>query len=98
MRSRAENTLVSLEPRTPADYVLPLVMDKITGEPIAPWGALRSQVAVLGVHNAYNGFKPPSWANGGGYPNEGPNSSSIHGHDGTARIEVGSESQFGFGF
>ena len=29
-----------------------------------PRGALRSQVAVLGAYNSYNGFIPPSWANG----------------------------------
>ena len=31
-----------------------------------PRGALRSQVAVLGAYNSYNGVIPPSWANG--YP------------------------------
>ena len=29
-----------------------------------PRGALRSLVAVLGAYNSYNGFIPPSWANG----------------------------------
>lgn len=32
--------------------------------PNGPAGALRSQVAVLGIHNAYNGVIPPSWAHG----------------------------------
>jgi glucoamylase len=60
----AENTLLSLSKRTPPDLVLPLVMNKTTGEPMPPRGALRSQVAVLGAHNSYNGVVPPSWANG----------------------------------
>jgi glucoamylase len=60
----AENTLLSLSERTPADLILPLVMDKETGKPTGPRGALRSQVAVLGSHNAYNHVIPPSWANG----------------------------------
>lgn len=29
-----------------------------------PRGALRSQVAVLGAYNSYNGVIPLSWANG----------------------------------
>jgi glucoamylase len=65
LKDWAENTLLSLAQRTPPDLVLPLVMNKTTGEPIPPRGALRSQVAVLGAHNAYHGFIPPSWANGG---------------------------------
>jgi hypothetical protein len=40
-------------------------MNKATGEPVPPRGALRSQVAVLGAHNAYKGIISPSWANGG---------------------------------
>jgi glucoamylase len=65
LKDWAENTLLSLAQRTPPDLVLPLVMNKTTGEPVPPRGALRSQVAVLGAHNAYNGVIPPSWANGG---------------------------------
>ncbi|KAH9971145.1 Six-hairpin glycosidase-like protein [Lactifluus volemus] len=60
----AENTIISLAERTPSDFIIPLVMDKVTGKPIPPRGALRSQVAVLGAHNAYNHVIPPSWANG----------------------------------
>jgi glucoamylase len=60
----AENTIISLADRTPGDFIIPLVMDKVTGKPIPPRGALRSQVAVLGAHNAYNHVIPPSWANG----------------------------------
>jgi glucoamylase len=88
MRAWAENTLISLEGRTPPDFVLPLIMNKTTGEPEAPWGALRSQVAVLGAHNAYNGVIPPSWAHGGGYPKNGQDCSS----------KTDSGSQFGFGY
>jgi len=66
LKTWAENTLRSLAKRTPEDLVLPLIMNKTTGEPVPPRGALRSQVAVLGAYNAYNGLIPPSWANG--YP------------------------------
>lgn len=93
-RAWAENTLMSLEGRTPPDFVLPLIMNKTTGEPAAPWGALRSQVAVLGAHNAYNGFIPSSWAHGGGYPKVPKKSSTnVQGCD----LELDSGSQFGFG-
>jgi hypothetical protein len=47
-----------------------LIMNKTTGEPEPPRGALRSQVAVLGAYNSYNGVIPPSWANG--YPSPRP--------------------------
>ena len=67
MRAWAGNTLLSLEARTPSNLVLPLILDKTNGQPEAPWGALRSEVAVLGAHNAYNGVLPPSWAQGGHY-------------------------------
>ena len=66
LKTWAENTLLSLAERTPEDLVLPLIMNKTTGEPEPPRGALRSQVAVLGAYNSYNGVIPPSWANG--YP------------------------------
>jgi hypothetical protein len=68
MKTWAENTLISLEGRTPSDLILPLIMNKTTGQPEPPLGALRSQVAVLGAHSAYNGVVPPSWAHGGNYP------------------------------
>lgn len=97
MRAWAEKTLISLEGRTPSDFVLPLIMNKTTGEPAPPGGALRSQVAVLGSHNAYNGVIPPSWAHGGGYPKNGPKKLSINEH-GCNLKEEDSESQFGFGF
>jgi glucoamylase len=64
LKTWAENTLRSLANRTPQDLVLPLIMNKTTGEPEPPRGALRSQVAVLGAYNSYNGVIPPSWANG----------------------------------
>ena len=64
LKTWAENTLLSLAQRTPDDLLLPLIMDKTTGEPLPPRGALRSQVAVLGTYNSYNGVIPPSWANG----------------------------------
>lgn len=60
----AENTLRSLSKRTPKDLILPLIMNKTTGEPVPPRGALRSQVSVLGAHNSYKGVIPPSWAHG----------------------------------
>jgi glucoamylase len=66
LKTWAENTLRSLAKRTPHDLVLPLIMNKTTGEPVPPRGALRSQVAVLGAYISYNGVIPPSWANG--YP------------------------------
>ena len=66
LKTWAENTLRSLAKRTPEDLVLPLIMNKTTGEPVPPRGALRSQVAVLGAYNSYKGLVPPSWANG--YP------------------------------
>jgi glucoamylase len=66
LKTWAENTLRSLAKRTPEDLVLPLIMNKTTGEPEPPRGALRSQVAVLGAYNSYIGVIPPSWANG--YP------------------------------
>ena len=66
LKTWAENTLLSLAERTPEDLILPLIMNKNTGEPEPPRGALRSQVAVLGAYNSYNGVIPPSWANG--YP------------------------------
>ena len=66
LKTWAENTLRSLAERTPKDLVLPLIMNKTTGEPVPPRGALRSQVAVLGAYNSYNCVVPPSWANG--YP------------------------------
>lgn len=77
IRAWAEKTLLSLKPRTPPDLILPLVMNRTSGEPMlppnGPNGALRSQVAVLGLHNAYNNVIPPSWANG--YPKPKPRSS-----------------------
>jgi glucoamylase len=97
LKDWAENTLLSLAERTPPDLVLPLVMNKTTGEPVPPRGALRSQVAVLGAHNAYKGITPPSWANGG------PGSGKVQ----KARSGVGvehchgipdEESQISFGF
>ena len=66
LKAWAENTLQSLAVRTPKDLVLPLVMNKTTGEPEQPQGALRNQVAVLGSYHSYHGLVSPSWANG--YP------------------------------
>jgi glucoamylase len=66
LKTWAENTLRSLAVRTPKDLILPLIMNKTTGEPEPPRGALRSQVAVLGSYHSYHGLVPPSWANG--YP------------------------------
>jgi hypothetical protein len=52
--------------RTPEDLILSLIMNKTTGEPEPPRGALRNQVAVLGAYNSYDGLISPSWAYG--YP------------------------------
>ncbi len=96
LRAWAENTLISLKAHTPADFVLPLMMDKITGKPVPPGGSLRSQVAVLGAHNAYNGVVPPSWAHDGGYPKGGSKKSSVIGHDCSLGVSSGSQLSFGF--
>ena len=100
----AENTLLSLAKRTPDDLILPLIMNKTTGEPEPPRGALRSQVAVLGAYHSYNGLVPPSWANGSPGSNklgkELPlDSYSEHEHCGCAACVSGSdhESQFNLG-
>lgn len=95
LKTWADNTLLSLEGRTPPNFVLPLIMNKTTGEPEAPWGALRSQVAVLGAHNAFRGVIPPSWAHGGDYPKVSKKA-SVNGH--SCSHEADTESQFGFGF
>jgi len=42
--------------RTSENLVLPLIMNKTTGEPEPPRGALRNQVPVLGAYNSYNGL------------------------------------------
>jgi len=67
LRDWAENTrtFFSLAQRTPPYIVLPLVMNKMTGEPVPSRGVLRNHIAVLGAHNVYNGVIPPSWANRG---------------------------------
>jgi glucoamylase len=100
----AENTLLSLAQRTPDDLILPLIMNKTTGEPVPPRGALRSQVAVLGAYHSYNGLIPPSWANGSPSSKklgmEMPlDSDSEHEHCGCAACASGSdyENQFNFG-
>ena len=93
----AENTLLSLSERTPADLILPLVMDKETGKPTGPRGALRSQVAVLGSHNAYNGVIPPSWANGSqGRTPKKPGKKLIANDE--CHTDSGGEEQFHVGF
>ena len=63
--SWAEKTLLFLADHTPDDYVLPLAMDKTTGDPVGPRGVTHSLAAALGVNDAYNGLIPPSWAHGG---------------------------------
>ena len=90
----AENTILSLAERTPADLVIPLVMDKVTGQPTGPRGALRSQVAVLGAHNSYNNVIPPSWANGS---RRGAPKKPGKKHDGCG-LRPGSGEQIYFGF
>jgi glucoamylase len=98
LKAWAENTLLSLAQRTPQDLVLPLVMNKTTGEPMPPRGALRSQVAVLGAHNAYNGVIPPSWANGGPGSGKLREEKSGVGAEHCHHDSPDEESQFGFWF
>jgi glucoamylase len=100
IRRWADNTVISLSKRTPSNLILPLVMNKTTGEPMPPWGALRSEVAVLGAHLSYCGLEggvfPASWANGtpgSGTPTTGP-CTAKHGHfDGVLDVE---SDQFSF--
>jgi len=63
--SWAEKTILFLSDHTPDDYVLSLAIDKTTGEPVGPRGAIHPLSATLSVYGAYNGLIPPSWANGG---------------------------------
>jgi glucoamylase len=104
LKKWTEKTILSLAERTPDDYVLPLVMNKDTGLPQSPpGGALRSQVAVLGLNNAYKGVLPPSWVTGDENPWKRPSKSSIvKGGDchGSADDydEVYDENQFSFEF
>ena len=65
LTSWAEKTLLFLDDYTPEDYVLPLAIDRTTGEPTGPRGVIHSQTAVLGAYDAYSGLVPPSWAHGG---------------------------------
>ena len=82
LKEWAENTVLSIAERTPDDSVLPLVIDKTTGLPLPPRGALRSQVAVLGLKNAYNGVLPPSWVKGTkGSSRLSPGKSNVKGGD-----------------
>ena len=67
LTSWAERTLLFLGDHTPEDYVLPLAIDRTTGDPTGPRGVIHCQSAVLSVYDAYNGLIPPSWAHGG-YP------------------------------
>ena len=60
----ADNTVTSLAKRTPPDCMLPLGMTNDTGVATLPWGALRTQVAVMGCHNSYYRVVPPSWYKG----------------------------------
>ncbi|KAI9457415.1 Six-hairpin glycosidase-like protein [Russula earlei] len=96
LKLTADNTIRSLAKRTPPDLILPLTMNKTSGEPMTiARGALRSQVAVLGARGAYNGVIPPSWYNGGPGPKslEEPVVDSGPCHGGFR-----DESQIGFGY
>jgi hypothetical protein len=53
----------------PDDYVLSMVFDKVTWKPVGPQGNSHVLVTALGVHDAYNGFIPPSWAYRDRFPN-----------------------------
>ena len=63
--SWAERTVLFLSDHTPDDYVLTLAIDKTTGEPVGPRGAIHPLSATLSIYGAYNGLIPPSWAHGG---------------------------------
>jgi hypothetical protein len=63
--SWAERTILFLSDHTPDDYVLTLAIDKTTGEPVGPRGAIHPLSATLSVYGAYNGLIPPSWTHGG---------------------------------
>jgi glucoamylase len=95
LRLWADNTLDSLSKRTPSNLILPLVMNKTTGEPVPPWGALRSEVAVLGAHLSYYGVVPASWANGTPGYGKAPKGPSVveDGHCGEPDVE---SDQFSF--
>jgi glucoamylase len=94
LKDWAENTILALAERTPHDLVIPLVMDKNTGQPTGPRGALRSQVAELGARNSYNHVIPPSWANGS--PGRAPKEPGEK-HDGCG-LRPGSGGQAHVGF
>jgi glucoamylase len=95
IRRWADNTVISLSKRTPSNLILPLVMNKTTGEPMPPWGALRSEVAVLGAHLSYYGVVPASWANGTPGYGKAPKGPSVveDGHCGEPDVE---SDQFSF--
>jgi glucoamylase len=64
LTSWAEKALLFLAEHTPEDYVLTLDIDRVTGLPAGPRGAVQSLVAAISVYDAYNGLIPPSWAHG----------------------------------
>ena len=60
----AERTLLFLAEHTPEDYVLTMTFDRKTGLPAGPRGTIHCLLAAISVHDAYNGFIPPSWVHG----------------------------------
>ncbi|KAI0060523.1 Six-hairpin glycosidase [Artomyces pyxidatus] len=62
IREWADAVVVLLSKATPADYVLPMSIDKDTGEPFGPRGMIRSLAAASSAHDTRSGMIPPSWA------------------------------------
>ena len=64
LTSWAEKTLLFLAEHMPEDYVLTMAIDRTTGLPVGPRGTVHGLLAAISVHDAYNGYIPPSWAHG----------------------------------
>ncbi|KAH9962517.1 hypothetical protein BGW80DRAFT_1545556 [Lactifluus volemus] len=73
IRNWAEETLLLLADHIPDDYVLSMVFDKVTWKPVGTWGNSHALGTALGIHDAYSGFIPPSWAYRSRFPNRSCN-------------------------
>ncbi|KAI0044584.1 glycoside hydrolase family 15 protein [Auriscalpium vulgare] len=62
IRSYADEIIVITAKGTPADFVLPMSVHKVTGKPCGPRGMIRSLAAALGAVDTYMGMPPPSWS------------------------------------
>jgi len=91
--SWAEKTILFLSDHTPDDYILSLAIDKTTGEPVGPRGAIHPLSATLSVYGAYNGLIPPSWAHGG-HSTRGPWNDPTIAWNGNFNVGFGEGSQF----